>query len=189
MYKIIALISEAGSGKDRILKEVLAAAPDRLNEIISCTTRPMREGEINGINYYFLTKEEFLLKAVRGHMIEKAYFNGWHYGTSYDTLSADKINIGVFNPTGIYSLLKRDDIELWVYKIEVKDKTRLLRQLNREEDPNVNEIIRRYQTDKTDFQNLYFEYNNLPNETIEDLQAAVKEILTQAQAISGEGQN
>ena len=189
MYKIIALIGEAGCGKDTILKKVLAAAPDRLNEIISCTTRPMREGEVNGINYYFLTEEEFLLEAVRGHMIEKAYFNGWNYGTSYDTLSTDKVNIGVFNPTGIYSLLKRDDIELWVYKIEVKDKTRLLRQLNREENPNVGEIIRRYQTDKIDFQNLYFEYSNLPNETTEHLQAAVKEILTQAQTMGGEGQN
>lgn len=41
MYNIVALMGEAGSGKDRTLKEVLAAAP-HLNEIVSCTTRPSR---------------------------------------------------------------------------------------------------------------------------------------------------
>jgi guanylate kinase len=41
MYKIVALMGEAGSGKDRTLKEVLKAAP-HFNEIVSCTTRPPR---------------------------------------------------------------------------------------------------------------------------------------------------
>ena len=43
-YKVIALIGEAGSGKDTMLKEVLKLNPN-FNEIISCTTRPIREGE------------------------------------------------------------------------------------------------------------------------------------------------
>lgn len=54
-YKIIALIGKAGSGKDTILKEILKQEPIKYNEIISCTTRPKREGEIDGVNYYFLT--------------------------------------------------------------------------------------------------------------------------------------
>ena len=46
MFKIVALIGEAGSGKDTIMQRILASSPLAFNEIISCTTRPMREGEI-----------------------------------------------------------------------------------------------------------------------------------------------
>ena len=53
--KVVALFGKAGSGKDTILKEV--AATGGLHEIVSCTTRPMREGEADGVNYHFLTSE------------------------------------------------------------------------------------------------------------------------------------
>lgn len=43
--KIVALIGKAGAGKDTILKKVLKKYPNYFNEIISCTTRPPREGE------------------------------------------------------------------------------------------------------------------------------------------------
>ena len=45
MFKIIALIGESGTGKDTIIKEILRNFPSLFNEIISCTTRPIREGE------------------------------------------------------------------------------------------------------------------------------------------------
>ena len=189
MYKIIALIGEAGSGKDRIMKEVLAAAPDRFNEIISCTTRPMREGEVEGVNYYYLTGKQFTDKVIADQMLETSGFNGWYYGTSYDSLSADKPNIGVFNPQGIRSLLKRQDIELTVYRVHTSAKIRLLRQLNRENNPDVNEIIRRFMTDTEDFDMLEFPYYRLFNENLDDLTEAVGEILCRFETTSGQGQN
>ena len=179
MYKIIALIGEAGSGKDRVMQEVLAAAPDRFNEIISCTTRPMREGEQEGVNYYYLTKDKFIENILANKMLEYTVFNGWNYGTSKDTLKKDKINIGVFNPEGIRNLLDNVDIDLTVFRVSCKDKTRLLRQLNRENDPNVQEIVRRFNTDFNDFAILHFGYKTLTNETPEDLEACVKEIMAE----------
>ena len=127
MYKIIALIGEAGCGKDTIMKQVLAAAPDRFNEIISCTTRPPREGETDGVNYHFLTQDEFIIDVLANKMLEHTNFNGWNYGTSKDALREDKINIGVFNPAGIYALKDKEDIELEVYRVIVSDKERMLR--------------------------------------------------------------
>ena len=189
MYKIIALIGEAGSGKDRILKEVLAAAPTAFNEIISCTTRPPREGEVDGVNYYFIDAEEFAYKVLNYEMIEATSFNDWFYGTSYDTLRSDVPNIGVFNPDGIRALQGRPDIDLTVYKVVCKDKTRLLRQLNRENDPNVDEIVRRYKTDKDDFFDLEFEYTELLNEAFANLEDAVKQIVSQYEVTGGQGQN
>lgn len=178
MYKIIALIGEAGSGKDRIMKEVLAAAPTAFNEIISCTTRPPREGEQEGVNYYFLTNDEFIIDVLSNKMLEHTNFNGWNYGTSKDALKEDKINIGVFNPAGIYALKQKENIDLEVYRVVVGDKERMLRQLNRETNPNVDEIVRRYDTDKIDFNRLDFTYYLLDNQTEEDLQKAVDYLVT-----------
>ena len=54
----------------------------------------------------------------------------------------------------------------------------MLRQLNREENPNVNEIVRRFQTDEEDFQDLEeIKYIKLINNTIEDLDVCVNSIL------------
>ena len=80
-------------------------------------------------------------------------------------------NIGVFNPEGIQSLKQEKDIDLYVYRIKCSDKERLLRQLNREIKPNVDEIIRRYKTDKKDFSVFDAEgdYQIIDNETKTDL--------------------
>ena len=55
--KVVALFGKAGSGKDTILREVVSKGD--FHEIVSCTTRPRREGEQDGVNYHFLTNEEF----------------------------------------------------------------------------------------------------------------------------------
>ena len=178
-YKIIALIGKAGSGKDTILKEILKQEPIKYNEIISCTTRPKRENEIDGVNYYFLTPSEFANKILNYEMLEATSFNDWFYGTSYDSLRSGIPNIGVFNPDGLRALSQNNDIDLTVYYIQASDKTRLLRQLNRENNPNVAEIVRRYKTDEEDFDDLEFETINLTNESPEDILDIVSKILGQ----------
>ena len=178
MYNIIALMGEAGSGKDRTMQAVLAADP-ALHEIISCTTRPMRQGEAHGVNYFYYTPEQFGQKVLDGEMLECTVFNDWFYGTSYDSLRSDCTNIGVFNPDGIRAMSGMPDISVTVYKVCCSDKTRLLRQLNRETNPNVDEIVRRYKTDKEDFFDLEFRYVEVENEDKEDLDLATNAILSQ----------
>ena len=177
MYKVIALIGEAGSGKDTIMQGILKRCPTQFHEIISCTTRPIREGEKDGVNYHFLTPDNFTSKVMNNEMLEYTMFNNWFYGTTYESLRSDCINIGVFNPAGVEALMLHKDIEVQVYYVRATDKVRLLRQLNREEDPDVQEIIRRYKADETDFADLDFDYIELENNTLEDLDAAVKKIL------------
>ena len=179
MYKIIALCGKSGVGKDSLMMAVFSHLEKYLNPIISHTTRPRREKEIADKNYHFVSNDQFLTLIDENKMLETTCFNNWYYGTSIDSLSDSKINIGVFNPEGIISLLKDDRIELEIYYITAKGKTRLIRQLNREENPDVDEIIRRYTTDEIQFQLMdNIKCNIITNETLEDYNNIVN-LLTQ----------
>ena len=115
-----------------------------------------------------MTKEEFADKVLNFDMLEATEFNNWFYGTDITSLAQDKINIGVFNPAGIEALLENPGIQVIPILVEARDKTRLLRQLNREESPNVKEIIRRYSADVEDFDvefsDLIADFGRCPNE-------------------------
>jgi guanylate kinase len=150
MYRIIALMGEAGAGKDSLMQAILEREGN-LHEIVSCTTRPKREGEVHGINYYYYTPEKFGDMVLHNEMLECTVFNDWFYGTSYESVRSDCVNIGVFNPAGIEALEARGDVDLFVVWVTASKKTRLLRQLNREENPDVDEIVRRYRADQIDF--------------------------------------
>lgn len=145
--KIVALIGKAGAGKDYYLRQVCERGD--VHEIISCTTRPVRDKELEGVNYHYLSDEQFLQE----HYIESCMFRGWRYGTRISDLDPAAINVGVFNLSGVEQLLTHENIDLTVIHITATDKTRLIRQLNREFDPDVNEIMRRFKTDEEDFNN------------------------------------
>ena len=175
MYKIVCLIGKAGSGKDTLLKRILNKHPD-LHEIVSYTTRPPRDYEINGKDYYFINRNDFENLLLTNDLIEASSFNNWFYGTGKSSLKEDKINIGIFNPDGIESLLLDKNCKIMVYYIQAEDKTRIIRQLNREEYPNIEEIFRRYKADENDFYNLPFKYKVITNESRKDIDKNIKQI-------------
>lgn len=172
--KVIALFGKAGSGKDTVLRALVNKFPDRYNEIVSCTTRPPREGEQEGVNYHFLTVEQFTEKVLNGDMLEATEFNNWYYGTALSSLSTEKINVGVFNPEGIRCLMEDNFVDLIAYYVQVGDKERLIRQLIREVDPDVKEIIRRFSADEKDFEDLEdIDYQVIINQDKNDMFRAV----------------
>ena len=146
-FNVVAFVGKSGAGKDYCAHKMCEENPDNTHFIVSSTTRPIRDYEKEGVDYHFLTEKEF----AAARFLETASFNGWHYGTRYEDLDPDNVNVGVFNPTGLKSLAAQDDIILKIVYVKASDKTRLLRQLNREEEPNVKEIIRRFGTDEADF--------------------------------------
>lgn len=181
MYKVIALIGKAGAGKDTILKYIKYnnIASKYINIIISCTTRPKRDYEVDGKDYYFLTHEEFSKKLIEDEILEAAFFNEWCYGTPIEALREDKVNIGVFNPAGIEALkTHKNMIDLEVFYIDAIDKVRLIRQLEREQKPDIEEIYRRYKADFEDFYDLDFDYTLLINNKEEDIMGCAHTIFT-----------
>jgi guanylate kinase len=185
MYKIVTISGKAGAGKDTILQSLLKVLREdsrypQVHEIVSCTTRPPREGEVDGKNYYFLTHEEFVEKVSNDRMLEATIFNGWCYGTCIDYLREDLINIGVYNPAGVDALMDDYEVEVFSILVEASDKVRLLRQLSRENNPNVKEIIRRYSADEEDFddytlKDIGFKYI-VNNDEGSDLQEIAREL-------------
>lgn len=155
--KIVALYGKAGAGKDTVMQQVIKMAPNLCHEIVSCTTRPPREGEVNGVNYHFLTVEEFTHKVLSGDMLEATEFREWFYGTALDALSVEQVNIGVFNTAGLQALIEDPRLEVLCVSIEATDKTRLMRQLCRETNPDCEEICRRFFADKEDFKRFQWE--------------------------------
>jgi len=84
---LLLLVSAAsGAGKTTLIRGVLAARPD-MQRAITCTTRPPREGEQDGVDYYFLTEDRFARLLRAGKFIEHAKV----YGQSYGLLRAELI--------------------------------------------------------------------------------------------------
>ncbi len=79
--KLIVISAPSGSGKTSVLKEILKLNSDKLTFSISATTRKKRHNEENGIEYYFLTGEEFKKKLDKGEFVEWENIYGDYYGT------------------------------------------------------------------------------------------------------------
>ena len=59
----------SGTGKDTVVAKLLGSHPE-IEKTVSATTRTMREGEVNGKNYHFLTKEQFKTALAEGNIVE-----------------------------------------------------------------------------------------------------------------------
>jgi guanylate kinase len=65
-YKIIAICGKSAVGKDTMLQGMLEAKGDNVHEVISHTTRPPREGEVDGKHYHFISRTDFANKNMCG---------------------------------------------------------------------------------------------------------------------------
>lgn len=149
--KFICLVGMSATGKstvEKILKEQYG-----MKNCISCTTRPKREYEIDGIDYHFITDEDVTQLDKDGLLVEKTCFNGWTY-----CLTVAEIEDGgvvVIEPKGLQQIIKSVGREnVFVIYLTYPDKERLIRSLVNRNDNDVDEVIRRYQADKNDMQGM-----------------------------------
>ena len=90
---LLVLSGSSGVGKSTVIAQVLRERPD-LYFSVSFTTRPPREGEVHGVNYYFVTREDFEARIERGEFLEYAEYVGNYYGTSMEVIR-EKLDKGV----------------------------------------------------------------------------------------------
>ena len=161
MGRIYYLLGKSATGKDTLYKEILKRRP-KLRTVTMYTTRPIREGETDGVEYFFTDREELERQLASGKVIESRPYQTiagpWTYYTVDD---------GQFNVADDESCLMIGTLESYekmctyfeagkmvpVY-IEVPDGIRLLRAVKREENqkkPNYREVCRRYLADEKDF--------------------------------------
>lgn len=156
MKNILILCGKAASGKDTLKKYIirtLELSGIEFNNVVNTTTRPPREGEVDGVNYHFCSAEEMTKKILNDEMAEAVLFNDWVYGTENKALSEDKLNVGIFNLEGIEALRQNPNHNIFAVYLDVEDSVRLIRYLNRENmtKEKINEMFRRYKADEIDF--------------------------------------
>lgn len=161
MGKIYCMMGKSSSGKDTIYKMLLEDADIPVKTIVPYTTRPMRAGETEGVEYYFCDEARLKELEAAGRVIElRAYdtVHGiWKYFTVNDHQMADDKQDYLLIGT-LESYLKIRDYfgkeRVVPIYIEVEDGLRLQRALDRERsqtEPKYEEMCRRFLADSADF--------------------------------------
>lgn len=142
---MIILVGESASGKSTI--EKILVDKYGYKKTVSYTTRSPRKGEVDGIDYHFISKDDYAKKLNDGFFAETGSYNGWFYGTTKDQYC--KNTVCVLTPHGLRQIKKSfgKDAELRIksFYINVPRRDRLIKILERGDE--INEAIRRNQSD------------------------------------------
>lgn len=161
MGKIFYIMGKSSSGKDTIYNMIKNDKNLNLKSIILYTTRPIRAGEVNGVEYFFTDEEELDKSRNSGNLIEVRSYNTLHGEWKYATVNDEQIDLDRNCYIAIGTLVSYEKIKLFfgedkvvpIY-IEVDDGIRLQRALDREkrqEEPKYAEMCRRFLADAEDF--------------------------------------
>lgn len=154
---IICLVGRSGVGKTTIFKKLLKEFNGKLNPVISYTTRPMRDQEVNNVDYIFVNSEEFKLLEANNLLVENITYNGNHYGFNRDFFSRTTPNIAIIEPVGLEQL--KDNIDGYKFEvIKIDEDPNILRNrmINRGDDEEV--IKERLELDNVRFGSFDYDY-------------------------------
>ena len=160
MGKIYYVMGKSSSGKDTIYKMLLKEHP-RFRTVVPYTTRPIREGERDGVEYFFVDTERLHEMQEEEKIIEIRSYNTkcgiWTYFTADDgQIDLDKYDYLMIGTLVSYRALREyfGEEKLVPVYIEVEDGLRLSRAIERERrqaDPKYAELCRRFLADEDDF--------------------------------------
>ena len=94
---MLILVGHSASGKTEIANELKRNYD--MKKIITYTTRPIRVNETNGIDYHFVSEDEFLRLKELDFFVETTYFNGYYYGSSKEDVKDE--NVVILDPVGV----------------------------------------------------------------------------------------
>lgn len=143
---MIVIIGESASGKST-LQKMLIKDDSKYKKVVTYTTRPKRNGEIDNVDYHFVSQSTFDKLVNADFFLEHAKYRGWCYGTAKEDCK-DKNSVAVLNPAGLRAL-KRLDFETTSIYLYVDRRSRLIRILERGD--NIDEAYRRNLSDVGQF--------------------------------------
>ena len=138
---MLVLVGPSASGKSAIVK--CLTKKYGLEKFITCTTRKIRVGEIDGVDYHFLTESEFSDLYNQNEFIETVYYNGNYYGTLKKDVNDNKVVI--LEPQGLNNFLKVLDCVFAVF-LQTDENVMKERMISRGD--NILEINKRLENDK-----------------------------------------
>lgn len=161
MGKIYYIMGKSAAGKDKIYSILGEDKRLGLRKLVLYTTRPIRKGEENGKQYYFVTEKILEEFRRRGHVIEERSYQTVHGTWTYFTADDGQIDLLHYSYLGIGTLESYEKMKAYygeeklspIY-IEVEDGERLSRALKREREqaePKYAELCRRFLADCEDF--------------------------------------
>lgn len=142
---MIVLVGESASGKSSIEKYLVENYG--YNKIVSYTTRQPREGEVDGVDYHFISMEQFEALKEQGFFAENAQYNGWGYGIAKEDCTKDKV--AVLTPHGLRQVTRLLGAHVISFYINVPRRDRLIKILQRGD--NIEESYRRNLSDVGQF--------------------------------------
>ena len=121
---LVVVSAPSGCGKDTVVAEVLKRMPDKCFLSVSMTTRAMREGEAEGVDYFFVTRDEFHKHIEDGDMLEYAVYGDNMYGTPIGPVR-DMLDNGKIIASGTHKeLMKKSKEYHELYKMEEKRRSK-----------------------------------------------------------------
>jgi guanylate kinase len=142
VINILVLVGESASGKSTIEKELTDTYG--FKKIISYTTRPPRENEIDGVDYHFISKEKFYELQMNNFFAEIGCYRNWYYGTALEDCTNDKVC--VLTPHGLRQMKAIDGLNIKSFYINISRRDRLIKMLQRGDD--IDECCRRSLNDQ-----------------------------------------
>lgn len=155
---MLLLCGKTCAGKNLIQNELIKLG---MKSVVTYTTRPKREKEVDGVEYHFINKEEFLEKEEQGFFAESTSYkvatgDVWYYGSAIDDLTEDKVII--VNPEGLKKLKEMPNLNPVSFYILVDEEV-IWNRLRKRGD-NASEARRRLEEDDKDFKGIdvYIDY-------------------------------
>lgn len=188
MSKIFFVLGKSCSGKDTIFHYLKENKGLNLKTVVGYTTRPMRQGETEGAEYHFVSKEKLQEMKNSGKVIECRDYNTVHGIWSYFTADDGQIDLGKGNYLYIGTLESYNDMVKYYGSdvvvplyVEVENGERLERAVKRErqqEKPRYAELCRRFLADEEDFKEENIEKAGISKRYVNDnLERCIDEIV------------
>ena len=187
MITILILTGKTCSGKNAVSDKLINE--HGFHRVITYTTRPMRNGEVNGDTYHFVNTDDFMQKMKSGFFAEwKAYTTTegvWYYGTAMEDLEkADDKTVVILTPDGYRDIKGKVNckvISIYLYANNVTIKKRLM---DRGDDPK--EAERRVLHDNEDFKGIENEVDRIVyNNESDAIDGVVQKILKYVSEVKG----